>query len=116
MYLSPEEIETEMVDSCHLIRDITQGKRVPFAFPFHGRGVKGSLLADICSRNPVIGSVFDTQGIKKHNRLVFDRIWADVPGRETGTSNLPDLLHLAGQDMILDWPRKLKRETLMDAC
>lgn len=108
--LPQEAIVEEIVDSCQIIRDITRVESIPFSFPFHGKGLNRGMLADICSKNKVIGYLFDTDGIRKHKGVILDRIWADTPELDgSGESNLPGQIYQAYQDFVLGWLRKSTR-------
>ena len=107
--LSAEAIEQEIVESCQIIREITRAESIPFAFPFRGNGLERSLLENIRSRNRVVGYLFDTDGIRQHQGWILGRIWADAPELDgSGQSNLPGLLYLAYQEMVLGWFRRFK--------
>lgn len=77
-------MEAEIVESCRAIAALAGTDQVPFAFPFHGRGVDRGFLADIRARNPVVGLYFDTGGFRRDQRLVVQRVWADPPGKGGG--------------------------------
>jgi peptidoglycan/xylan/chitin deacetylase (PgdA/CDA1 family) len=105
-----EAIEQEIVESCQVIQKITQADSIPFAFPFNGNGLKWRLLEDIRSRNKMVGYLFDADGIKQHKGSILGRIWADAPELDGNSqSNLPGLLYLAYQEMMLGWLRKFVR-------
>lgn len=89
----PREIETEIVESCRIIREITGAAQVPFAFPFHGVGVDRELLADIRRRHDFVGLIFDTQKLVADERFIVQRVPSDSTARAApGASNLPYLM------------------------
>jgi len=107
--LTAEVIEEEIVESCQMIQEITREVSIPFAFPYHGNGLNWRLLEDIRSRNQVVGYLFDTNGIRHRKTSILGRIWADAPELSgSGQSNLPGLLYLAYQEMLLGWLRNYK--------
>jgi peptidoglycan/xylan/chitin deacetylase (PgdA/CDA1 family) len=92
--LTPSEIETEIVASCHAIKDITGDSEVPFAFPFSGAGVERSFLHSLKQKHSVIGPMYDTRGIAVHEPFVFNRLTVDSPSTNgASSSNIPLLLH-----------------------
>jgi len=117
--LSATEIETEMVQSCRIVREISGQEIVPFSFPHSAFGVTRSLLADIRARHPFIGLLFDTKGVRRDVDFILNRVWAERPlekrssGGAGSLSPLPQVLHYAYQeawvDEILGLGRKLRR-------
>jgi len=90
---SPAEIEREIVESCQVVRQITGGKRIPFAFPFNGAGIDRTFLADIRRTHDVVGLYFDLRGLQEDQPLVVQRLVADCPhGASPAVSNLPEKL------------------------
>lgn len=82
---SDEDIVDEIVSSCTTIRDITDQKRVPFAFPYNGLGISRSLLRSVRCEYPFIDLFFDSGMLRKEPPFVVSRISADDPmsGLET---------------------------------
>jgi peptidoglycan/xylan/chitin deacetylase (PgdA/CDA1 family) len=112
--LSPSEMEGEIAGSCRDIQQLTGQERVPFAFPFSAYGVDRQTLADILSRNPAIGLLFDAKGIRQERALLMNRIMLDKPlsgaGRKPTSdpalqqavaSDVPVHLHRAYADVFL---------------
>jgi peptidoglycan/xylan/chitin deacetylase (PgdA/CDA1 family) len=101
--LPPETIEEEIVESCRIIQEITRAESIPLAFPYCGKGMKSGLLNDIRTRNKEVGYLFGTDGIRQHQESLLERIWADAPETDgSGQSDLPELLYLAYQELVLD--------------
>jgi hypothetical protein len=94
--LDQARLERHIVESCAAIRDLSHQARVPFAFPYSGRGIDRSFLADLRRRNPFVDLLFDTQAFKRDAPFMVQRLAADlppVPGDQR--SNIPDLLRAA---------------------
>lgn len=82
--LDRAEVETEIVESCRVVRELAGTDEVPFAFPFHGKGLDRGFLADIRARNAFVGLYFDTGGLAKDREFVIQRVWTDPPPRGRG--------------------------------
>jgi hypothetical protein len=96
MMSSPEQIESEIVTSCDIIRQLTGQKKVSFAFPYTGNGLEIAFLADLLRRYDFIELFFDTGGLRRSPTFIVNRIWADQPvGCVSQESNLPYLLNEA---------------------
>lgn len=117
--LSAAEIESEIVDSCQIVREITGQEIVPFSFPHSAFGLNRRLLAGIRARHPFIGLLFDTKGLRRDVDFIVNRIWAErTPsprvggGLGWGPHPLPEVLHTAYQDAwvegVMEMGRKLK--------
>lgn len=107
--LDEASMESELLNSCLAVQQLSGEPRVPFAFPFSASGVDRDAIQRILDRNPVAGLVFDTKGIKKDASFLFNRIWSDVPAPRQ--KRVPDLLgHLksAYEDNFLWKMRRLK--------
>jgi len=76
---SPQLIESEIVTSCDIIRQITGQKKVPFAFPYTGNGLEATFLADLLRRYDFIELFFDLQGLQSSPPFIVNRLWADLP-------------------------------------
>jgi len=114
--LSDAEIESEIVDSCRVVRDITGQATVPFSFPHSAFGLDRQLLADIRSRHPFIGLLFDTKGLRRDADFIVNRIWAErLPaarikdGEGRGIPPLPEVLRVAYQDAWVEGIMKAAR-------
>ncbi len=82
-------IKAEIVDSCQDVARITGQSVVPFAFPYDGVGVDRHLLASIRSESPMVGLLFDTQGLERDEPFIVNRICCDrPPSRSAPQSNL----------------------------
>jgi peptidoglycan/xylan/chitin deacetylase (PgdA/CDA1 family) len=79
MDLSEEEIEEEIVQSCRAIQEITSQEIVPFSFPHSAFGIDRGLLLSIRVRNPLVGLLFDTKGVRKDENFIVNRVWAERP-------------------------------------
>lgn len=77
--LGDDAVEAEIVESCRAVGELAGTPEVPFAFPFHGRGLDRSFLAGIRARHPFVGLYFDTGGVKKDREFVLHRVWTDPP-------------------------------------
>ncbi len=88
-----EMMEQEIVASCSLVRELSGQKRVPFAFPYGGSGIKRSALAEILRRHDFVDLFFDTGGLRCDEPFIINRVWADPPPAQGGGgSNLSFLL------------------------
>ncbi len=94
--LGPEEIETEVVESCETVAAITGRAPVPFALPFSLEGIDRALLLRIARAHPRVGWFYGTSGLKREPVGVLNRVVADSPrGAAKSVSNLPRLLREA---------------------
>lgn len=94
--LEPEEVERQIVQSCEIIHGITGRSPVPFAAPFTLEGLDRDLLARIARKNPMVGVIYGTSGVKREPRGFLNRVVADNPaGPLHGATNLPHLLRRA---------------------
>jgi len=98
MDLPSEEIETEIATSCRIVGEIAGQEIVPFSFPHSAWGLDRSQLADIRTRHPKIGLLFDTKGLRKDVNFIQNRVWAE----RRGAKDLKDHLKLAYQDAWID--------------
>jgi len=106
--LSPDEIETEIVDSCRTVQDITRQEVIPFSFPNSAFGLDRSLLSNIRQRHPEIGVLFDTKGLRRDVSFIHNRIWAERPlTPERKLHRIPEVLHNAYQETWVEeiWER-----------
>ncbi|MEA3350727.1 MAG: polysaccharide deacetylase family protein [Chloroflexota bacterium] len=118
MNLSDAEIETEIIESCRRVQEITGQEIVPFSFPHSAFGVSRQLLADIRARHPHVGLLFDTKGVRKDVNFIINRVWAErsLPSSQDAGKRklhpLPEVLHYAYQeawvDSVMDALRKIK--------
>jgi peptidoglycan/xylan/chitin deacetylase (PgdA/CDA1 family) len=75
--LSLVDAEREIVDSCRVIQNITGQSSVPFAFPYFGGGIDRRWLARLREQHDVIGLFFDTQGLKRDEPFVVQRVFGE---------------------------------------
>jgi peptidoglycan/xylan/chitin deacetylase (PgdA/CDA1 family) len=106
-----EEIEKEIVDSCHCIQDITNQDIVPFSFPHSAWGVDRKLLAELRSMYPLIGLLFDTKGLRQDVNYIVNRVWAERPiSLNTGVSSIHQTIRAAYREQcvhaIMEWGRR----------
>ena len=94
--LDARTLEERIVSSCETVRELSGQRRVPFAFPYTGLGIDRGILADILRRNPFIDLLFDTLDFTRDAEFMVQRICADRPPADGGsTSNLPLLMRTA---------------------
>jgi peptidoglycan/xylan/chitin deacetylase (PgdA/CDA1 family) len=103
--LSRDEIENEISLSSNIIENFTGQKIVPFSFPHSAWGLDRDHLAQVRSRNPMIGVLFDTKGLHPDVNFIHNRIWAERPlpnmsGR--GAGGIKEHLTLAYQEAWVD--------------
>jgi peptidoglycan/xylan/chitin deacetylase (PgdA/CDA1 family) len=80
--LPPEEAEREIVQSCRVVRDITGQESVPFAFPYFGGDIDRAWLAALRRRHPMIGLLFDTDGLREDEPFVVQRVFGERFGHD----------------------------------
>jgi peptidoglycan/xylan/chitin deacetylase (PgdA/CDA1 family) len=107
MDLPPQEIESEIAESCRAVAAITGQELVPFSFPHSAFGLDRKLLKAIRSRNPQIGLLFDTKGLRSDATFIHNRIWAEkfpppLAGEGRAGGGLPKALHVAYQEAWVD--------------
>jgi peptidoglycan/xylan/chitin deacetylase (PgdA/CDA1 family) len=90
--LSRDQAEQEIVHSCRAIRDLTGQASVPFAFPYFGGGLDRQWLAELRKRHPFVGLFFDTQGQRRDEPIVVQRIFGE---RINETGSMDRLLRRA---------------------
>jgi len=96
--LSQEEIEQEIVNSCHEIHDLTGKEPVPFAFPYSAMGIEMDFLRSLLKRTPLVGFLFNTRGLSLDEPFIVNRIWVESPKfNPTGQTSLPLILRHAYQ-------------------
>jgi peptidoglycan/xylan/chitin deacetylase (PgdA/CDA1 family) len=97
-----DRIESEIVESCRVVAEITGAERVPFAFPYDAVGVDRAFLAGVLERNPFLGRLFGTGALSIDAPFMVNRMLADSPpavGR--GRSNLRGILSGAYLDELV---------------
>ena len=91
--MDSDQLEREVVTSCQIVRDLTGQARVPFAFPYHGKGIDRGMLAGLRERHPFIELIFDTGHLRREVPFVVNRVWADPPPADGARrTNLPETL------------------------
>jgi peptidoglycan/xylan/chitin deacetylase (PgdA/CDA1 family) len=99
--LSQEEIEKEIINSCQVIRDLTNKEPVPFAFPFSGWGIERDYLDALLKRTPLVGLLFDTKGLSIDKPFIVNRIWVEEPWvSPDGRTPLPLILRRVYQKQL----------------
>jgi peptidoglycan/xylan/chitin deacetylase (PgdA/CDA1 family) len=82
-------IEAEIAESCRVAMHLSGRGHAPFAFPFHGADVDRALLAAILDAHPDVGTLFDTNGVRRDRPFVVHRIGVDTPPRPGEPTSLP---------------------------
>ena len=113
MDLSPEEIESEIAESCQIVGEISSQEIVPFSFPHSAWGVDRNLLTKIREKHSQIGLLFDTKGVRRDVAFIHNRVWAERPlSPERHLHPIPEVLTNAYQeawvDEVLGFGRKLR--------
>ena len=105
----PQAAQTEeIVESCRAVQALTGQDQVPFAFPFSGYGINRRYLAALQAKYPLVGTFFDSKGVRLDKAFVLNRIWADPPAdQNTEKTNIPRLIHHAYQENARWRPRYL---------
>jgi hypothetical protein len=109
--LGPDQIESELAESCGVIAELTDTPVVPFAFPFSGHRVDQDTLDQVRTRHSHIGLLFDSRGILPDEPTVIHRISADQPPDNTKAqpTNLPMLVQEAyASELRQQWVAPLK--------
>jgi peptidoglycan/xylan/chitin deacetylase (PgdA/CDA1 family) len=75
--LSLPDAEREIVESCHVIKNITGQSSVPFAFPYFWGGIDRAWLERLRKQHDVIGLFFDTQGLRPDAPFVVQRVFGE---------------------------------------
>jgi peptidoglycan/xylan/chitin deacetylase (PgdA/CDA1 family) len=105
--LSNQEIETEIVESCQIVGEITGQEIVPFSFPHSAWGLDRAHLADIRTRHPKVGLLFDTKGLRQDAAFIQNRVWTErsLPNLFTegqGAAGIREHLRQAYQEAWVD--------------
>jgi len=80
--LSRSDAEHEIVESCRIVRDITDQLNVPFAFPYFGGGLDRAWLARLREQHDFIGLFFDTDGVREDEPFVVQRVFGERFSRD----------------------------------
>lgn len=98
---TPEEVETQIVESCRYAAEFNGEGRIPFAFPFRGDGLDREHLRRILDENPWIGPLFDVRGVNDDAEFIANRVIADTrPAPGSAASNVPGLLRTAYREAV----------------
>jgi peptidoglycan/xylan/chitin deacetylase (PgdA/CDA1 family) len=97
--MTEAEARAEIVTACDLVSKIVPGEgsgRVPFAFPFNGRGVEREMMRTIRDTNSQVGLFFDSTELAFEPDFVINRLVVDDPaGATERESNLPSRIRRA---------------------
>jgi peptidoglycan/xylan/chitin deacetylase (PgdA/CDA1 family) len=98
--MSEAEARAEIITSCDVVSKIVpgreSGRKVPFAFPFNGRGVKREMMRTIRDTNSQVGLFFDSTELALEPGFVINRLVVDDPAGATELeSNLPSRIRRA---------------------
>jgi peptidoglycan/xylan/chitin deacetylase (PgdA/CDA1 family) len=107
--LPNEAVMREIVASCNAVREITGQERVPFAFPHSGLTIDRGLLASIKREHPFIDLFFDSGYLRAEPPIVVNRIFADDPHGQTGTSLPRELVQAWSQPAAWHTPYRRGR-------
>jgi len=80
--LSRSDAEHEIVESCRIVRYITDQPNVPFAFPYFGGGLDRAWLARLREQHDFIGLFFDTDGVREDEPFVVQRVFGERFSRD----------------------------------
>jgi len=91
--MSEDEARAEVVTACEVVSKIVPGtgsaRKVPFAFPFNGRGVGREMMRTIRDSNSQVGLFFDSTELAFGPEFVVNRLVVDDPrGATEQASNL----------------------------
>jgi peptidoglycan/xylan/chitin deacetylase (PgdA/CDA1 family) len=84
--MTEAEARAEIVASCSDVSKIVAGGgsgRVPFAFPFNGRGIKREMMRTIRETNAEVGLFFDSTELAFEPEFVINRLVVDDPAGAT---------------------------------
>ncbi|MEN8171877.1 MAG: polysaccharide deacetylase family protein, partial [Chloroflexota bacterium] len=108
--LSDTEKESEIIDSCLQITEITGQEIVPFSFPHSAYGVERNFLSDLRKRKPLLGLLFDTKDLRLDEKFIVNRVWAERPIAPTGDLRpLDEILRAAYRNAWVDGVMNLGR-------
>ena len=97
--MTEDEARAEIISACEAVSKIVPDARdgkVPFAFPFNGRGVKREMMRTIRDTNPRVGLFFDSTELASEPGFVINRLVVDDPaGATERESNLPSRIRRA---------------------
>jgi peptidoglycan/xylan/chitin deacetylase (PgdA/CDA1 family) len=96
------EAESEIIESCRVIHELTGQPSVPFAFPYFGGGLDRGWLAKLREQHPFIGLFFDTQGLQRDTPFVVQRVFGE---RIEETGSIDRLLRSAWDSVARDGRR-----------
>lgn len=87
--MTETEARAEIIAACDVVSKLVAAERVPFAFPFNGRGVKREMMRTIRETNARVGLFFDSTELAYEPAFVVNRLVVDDPtGATEVESNL----------------------------
>jgi polysaccharide deacetylase len=97
--MTEAEARAEILTACDLVSKLVPGEgsgKVPFAFPFNGRGVQREMMRSIRETNSQVGLFFDSTELAFEPEFVINRLVVDDPaGATERESNLPSRIRRA---------------------
>lgn len=94
--MTEAEARAEVIASCDAVSALVPVRRVPFAFPFNGRGVSRTMLGLLREAHPELGLFFDSTELARDREFVVNRLVVDDPaGAAANGSNLSSRLRRA---------------------
>jgi peptidoglycan/xylan/chitin deacetylase (PgdA/CDA1 family) len=94
--MTETEARAEIIGACDVVSTLAAAERVPFAFPFNGRGVKREMMRTIRETNARVGLFFDSTELAYEPAFVVNRLVVDDPaGATEGESNLSSRIRRA---------------------
>ena len=86
--MTEADARAEIIAACDAVSRMVPAGRVPFAFPFNGRGVKRDLMRAVREANPQVGLFFDSTELASEPEFVINRLVVDDPTGAMNESNL----------------------------
>jgi peptidoglycan/xylan/chitin deacetylase (PgdA/CDA1 family) len=81
------EARAEIITACEVVSSLVPGQgaagKVPFAFPFNGRGVEREMMRTIRETSPRVGLFFDSTELASEPGFVINRLVVDDPAGAT---------------------------------
>jgi peptidoglycan/xylan/chitin deacetylase (PgdA/CDA1 family) len=116
-FVPKADLETEIVDSCRAVQQITTQPVVPFSFPQSAGNVDRIFLANLIAQHPHIGLLFDTKGIRRDVPFMINRVWAERPlTQERVLHPISEIIASAYQDAwVEEQMSRFRRYTLSRA-
>ncbi len=103
--------DSEVVESCRRIGEITGAASVPFAFPFGTSNIPLDLIAKVYEEHAEVGLMFDSRGLLPGPYCLVQRISSDDSDRKDERhSSLPRLISQEYQIQLRrNWIEPIKR-------